>query len=142
LHYPEVKISGSSDKEGVDPKYFSMIIPTKMTSESQSYRYFLRKGELKTDNESMIEFDDEIIKLIIEACTKTFFPFLKKLNGQRFSSLQEVPQKPDFVVLKEIDEKTKLVFRLDDFQIPNEKRCQQNHAKFFNSNLEKEFFQK
>jgi len=72
-----VKISGSSDS-AVDPKFFSMIVPSKMTPESQTFRYFLRKGQTKMENESMIEIDEEIIKLIIDTSSRFFFPFSKQ----------------------------------------------------------------
>jgi hypothetical protein len=118
LHFPDVKISGSSEDEKLRDvsKYFSMIIPTQMTAKSQNMKYFIRKGLEKNENETMIEFSEHSLKTIVNTATKVFFPFLKSINGKRVQESHELPQKPDAVILEEnIEKKEKLVLRIDDF---------------------------
>lgn len=118
LHFPDVKISGSSEDEKLKDvaKYFSMIIPTKLTPNSQNVKYFLRKGVEKTDNDTMIEFSEHSLKTICDTTTKVFFPYFKSINGKRAQKPEDLPEKPDSVILEENhDKKEKLVLRIDDF---------------------------
>jgi hypothetical protein len=118
LHYPDIKISGTSEDEKLKDvaKYFSMIIPTTLTENSQNMKYFIRKGIEKTDNETMIEFNETVLRKINETATKEIFPYFKTINGKRVHSPQELPPKPDSKILEEYhDKKEKLVLRIDDF---------------------------
>jgi hypothetical protein len=118
LHYPDVKISGSSEDEKLKDvaKYFSMIIPTTMTANSQSMKYFIRKGVEKVENESMIEFNEYSLRKISENAMKEIFPYFKTINGKRVQAPQELPPKPECTILEEYPEKKeKLVLRIDDF---------------------------
>ena len=117
LHFPDVQISGTSGGDNVEGKFFSMIVPTKMTPESQKYRYFLRKGQLKIDNESMFELDDRMIDTIVKTAENVFFPYLKTINGQKYSKLEEIPKKPEYVILKETNDRSKLILRMDDISV-------------------------
>lgn len=118
LHYPDVKISGTSEDEKMKgiSKYFSMIIPTKMSPKSQNAKYFLRKGVEKNDNESMIQFSEESLEKICETATKVFFPFFKRVNGHKVANPEDLPERPENVVLEDYSsKKEKLVLRIDDF---------------------------
>jgi len=118
LHFPDVRISGSSDKKLTDnaSKYFSMIIPTKMTENSQQIKYFLRKGIEKVENETMIEFSDDAFQAIQKAATKTIFPYLKSINGKKGQSGADFPERPESVILADFPEqKEKLILRIDEF---------------------------
>lgn len=119
-HFPDMKITCTSPT--VDPgfaedaaKFFSMIIPTRMHSESQQYRFFLRKGADKLDNETMIELSEDNLEQIESVYSKSFGPYLKKLHGQKFDSIEAIPKKPDAVILNVINERSNLIFRIDDF---------------------------
>lgn len=118
LHYPDVKISGASEEEKLKDvsKYFSMIIPTQMTPSSQNVKYFLRKGVEKTDNESMVELSEESFKKMCETGMKIFFPFFKRVNGVKVSNPEDLPIRPENVILEDYPaKKEKLVLRVDDF---------------------------
>jgi len=118
LHFPDVKISGSSEDEKLKDiaKYFSMIIPTQMTANSQNVRYFIRKGAERVENETMIEFSEHSFQTIVNTATKVFFPYLKTVNGKKVQEPHELPEKPESVILEENHEKKeKLVLRIDDF---------------------------
>lgn len=119
-HFPDIKITLTSptvDQTFVDEsaKFFSMIIPTRMHSDSQAYRFFLRRGVEKSDNETMIELSESELKKIENVYSDVYGPYLKKLNGQQFETIEEIPKKPDAVVLRTISDRSNLTFRIDDF---------------------------
>jgi hypothetical protein len=92
-----------------------MIFPTKMHLESQEIRYFLRKGVEKMGNETMIELTEEDLRKMEEGFLKTFGPYLRKLNGEKFASVGEVPKRPEAMIVKSLSERSNLGFRIDDF---------------------------
>jgi hypothetical protein len=120
-HFPDVKITLHNPSASTDPKiiesgkFFSMIFPTKMHPDSQEIRYFLRKGIEKSGNESMIEMNENDLRKMEEGFVKTFGPFLRKLNGEKFASVSEIPKRPESIIVKSLGERSNLVFRIDDF---------------------------
>ena len=120
IHYPDVQLSchGQEDKfEENQIKFFSMIIPTKLLNRDEEYRFFIRRGPHKVGNESMLELKENEIEQIERKFANSFWPFLVSINGKRFNSVNEIPKKPDAMIVRDIDEKNKIVFRIEDYQV-------------------------
>lgn len=122
-HFPDVRIISGNNSANLTPeenddvsKFFSIIIPTKMHPDSQDFKYFLRKGVQKVENETLIELTETELKQMQDTYAKSFAPYLKGLNGARFKSVLDIPKKPQSLILRDIDEKTKLIFKIDEYQ--------------------------
>lgn len=111
--FPDVEIAGSTLSSPADKKYFSMIIPSSFAQNKKPYRYFLRKGEHKSDNESLIEIDEDSIDKLTEVYIKEFLPYLRSVEGKKINNLDELPPVPKQVVIKDSDA-IKLIFKIDD----------------------------
>jgi hypothetical protein len=120
LHYPDVQLSciGQEDKfDDKQIKFFSMIIPTKLIDKDEEFRFFIRRGASKVRNETMLELSENEIEKIERQFAEVFWPFLSSINGKKYNSIQELPKKPDAMIVRDIDEKSKIVFRIEDFQV-------------------------
>lgn len=112
--YPDVEIAGSTLHSPTEKKFFSMIIPSCFVkTNSKPFRYFLRKGEHKSDNETLFEIEENSLEQIVEIFSHEFLPYLKSVDGKKINSLADIPQAPKPVTLKE-NAAMKLVFRIDD----------------------------
>jgi hypothetical protein len=116
--YPDVQISGSSftsgDFETPEPKFFSMIIPSKKGGE---YRYFLRKGLTKAKNESLLELNEAEVNEICKTSKEIFFPYLESLQGKHVNFVKEFNDKlPSSVTLRE-GKTRKIIFKIDEGDI-------------------------
>jgi hypothetical protein len=119
-HYPDVQLTciGQEDKyEDHQLKFFSMIIPTKLINPNQEYRFFIRKGTSKANNDTMLELSEAEIISIERKFASSFWPYLQAINGKKYSSIEEIPPKPDVFVVREIDERNKIVFKIDDYSL-------------------------
>ena len=120
IHYPDVQLSCLGQEEKFDEKqikFFSMIIPTKLVNKDEEYRFFIRKGPHKLGNESMLELKENEIEEIEKKFANSFWPFLVSINGKKFNNIGDIPKKPDAMIVRDIDEKNKIVFRIEDYQV-------------------------
>ena len=114
--WPDVRITCRGDiHDPVNVKYFSVIIhPGLSETVIPGCNYTVRRGISKTNNDSVMQFDEQVLSTLLRSATDVF-EYLKKIEGMKISHASQLPSKPNGWILQSRPEAGEyVVLQIDD----------------------------